>query len=58
MSGWTGSGVDAEEIEVKFKCEFCGADNEVIAYETRWRDKAIAECGVCWKEKVFYANED
>lgn len=52
-----GSGEDSAEIEVKFVCEGCGAENETIAYETRWQDKAIAECGVCWKEKEFYPTE-
>lgn len=54
---WTGSGVDSQEISVKFVCEKCGYENDTIAYETRWRDCAIAECDKCGEEKTFEPQE-
>jgi transcription elongation factor Elf1 len=58
MSSWTGSGVDSQEVEVVYTCEKCSHLNDTIAYETRWRDKAVAECEMCGAEKDFYPEEE
>lgn len=50
MGFWTGSGVDSQEFEIVFTCDKCGKESHSIAYETRWRDKAFAECEHCDNE--------